>query len=87
MECIIGGSGYAGAGEAPAQRMKLGAEVVVAADEVSHGQQRDLYFVAVVVPPQPEPEVNSYSGNDSDSDGKPVSPPAPFVGNRNPWLS
>ncbi|XP_073363193.1 uncharacterized protein [Aegilops tauschii subsp. strangulata] len=73
MECIrilskrtIGGSGDAGAGEAPAQRMKLRTEVVVAADEVSRGQQRNLDFIAVVVPPQPKPEVHSYSDNDSD---------------------
>jgi hypothetical protein len=59
--------------------MKLGAEVAVATDEVSRGQQRDLDFVAVVVPPQPEPEVHSYSGNDSDSDEKLVSPP-PLLG-------
>jgi hypothetical protein len=55
--------------------MKLGAEVAVTTDEVSRRQQRDLDFVAAVVPPQPEPEVHSYSGNDFDSDGKPVSPP------------
>ena len=69
----IGGSGDAGAGEAPAQRVKLGTEVAVAADEVSRGQQHDLDFVGAVVPPQPEPEVNSNSGNNCDSDGKPVS--------------
>ena len=47
----IEGSGDAGAGEAPAQCMKLDAEVAVAADEVTRGQKRDLDFVAVVVPP------------------------------------
>ena len=69
----IGGSGDAGAGEAPAQRVKLATEVSIAADEVSHRQQHDLEFVGAVVPPQPEPEVNSNSGNNCDSDGKPVS--------------
>jgi hypothetical protein len=59
--------------------MKLGAEVAVATDEVSHEQQHDLDFIAVVVPPLPEPEVHSYSGTDSDSDGKSVSPP-PLLG-------
>jgi hypothetical protein len=49
----IEGSGDAGAGEAPAQRMKLGTEVVVAADEASRGQQHDLDFVGPVVPPPP----------------------------------
>ena len=68
----IGGSGDAGAGEAPAQRVKLGTEVAVAADKVSCGKHHDLEFVGAVVPPQPEPEVNSNSGNDCDSDGKPV---------------
>ena len=47
----IGGSGDAGAGEAPAQRVKLATEVSVAADEVSRGQQHDLDFVGAVVPP------------------------------------
>ena len=47
----IGGSGDAGAGEALAQRVKLGTEVAVAADEVSRGQQHDLDFVGAVVPP------------------------------------
>ena len=47
----IGGSGDAGAGEAPAQRMKLATKVSVAADEVSRGQQHDLDFVGAVVPP------------------------------------
>jgi hypothetical protein len=70
----IRGSGDAGAGEAPTQRVKLGTEVAVAADEVSRGQHHDLDFVgAVVPPPQPEREVNSNSGNDYDSDGKLVS--------------
>ena len=49
----IGGSGDAGAGEAPAQRVKLGTEVAIAADEVSRGQQHDLDFVGAVVPPPP----------------------------------
>ena len=40
----------AGAGEAPAQHMKLGVEVAVTSDEVSRRQQRYLDFVAVVVP-------------------------------------
>ena len=69
----IGGSGDAGAGEAPAQRVKLATEVSVAADEVSRGQQHDLEFVGAVLPPQLEPEVNSNSGNNCDSNGKPVS--------------
>ena len=95
MECIrilpkrtIDGNGDTGASEAPAQRMKMDTEVAVAADEVSRGLQRDLDFVAAVMPPQPEPEVHNYSGNDSDFDGKPISPPSPdpFVWNRNPWL-
>jgi len=47
----IGGSGDAGAGEAPAQRVKLGTEVSVTADEVSRGQQHDLDFVGAIVPP------------------------------------
>ena len=47
----IGGSGDAGAGEAPAQRVKLATEVSVAADEVSRGQQHDLEFIGTVVPP------------------------------------
>ena len=47
----ISGSGDAGAGEAPAQRVKLATEVSVAADEVSRGQQHDLEFVGAVVPP------------------------------------
>ena len=66
----IGGSGDASAGEAPAQRMKLGTEVAIAADEVLRGQQHDLDFVSIVVPPQPDTEVHGYSGNNSDSDGK-----------------
>ena len=45
----IGGSGNAGAGEAPAQRVKLGTEVSVAADEVSCGQQHDIDFVGAIV--------------------------------------
>ena len=49
----IGGSGDAGAGEAPAQRVKLATEVSVAADEVLRGQQHDLEFVSAVVPPPP----------------------------------
>ena len=54
--------------------MKLGTEVVVAADKLSDGQQYDLDFVGAVVPlPQPEPEVNSNSGNDCASDEKTVS--------------
>ena len=72
-EAHHGGSGDAGAGEAPAQRVKLAAEVSVAVDKVSRGQQHDLEFIGTVVPPQPEPEVNSNSGNNCDSDGKPVS--------------
>ena len=51
----IGGSGDAGAGEAPAQRVKLATEVSVAADEVSRGQQHDLDFVGAIVPPSPPP--------------------------------
>ena len=47
----IGGSGDAGAGEAPAQRVKLATEVSVAADEVPRGQEHDLEFVGAVVPP------------------------------------
>ena len=47
----IGGSGDTGAGEAPAQRVKLATEVSVTADEVSRGQQHDLEFVGAVVPP------------------------------------
>ena len=47
----IGGSGDAGAGEAPAQRVKLATEVSIAADEVSRGQQHDLEFIGAVVPP------------------------------------
>ena len=73
MKHTIGGSGDAGASEAPAQRVKLATEVSVAADEVSRGQQHDLEFIGAVVPPQLEPEVNSNSGNNCDSDGKPVS--------------
>ena len=69
----IGGSGDAGAGEAPAQRVKLGTEVAAVADEVSHGQQHDLDFVDATMPPQPEPEVNSNSDNDCNSDRKPIS--------------
>ena len=70
----IGGSGDAGAGEAPAQHVKLGTEVTVAADKVLCRQQHDLDFVGTVVPPpQPELEINSNSGNDCDSDGKLVS--------------
>ena len=47
----IGGSGDAGAGEAPAQRVKLGTKVAIAADEVSRGQQHNLDFIGAVVPP------------------------------------
>ena len=47
----IGGSGDAGAGEAPAQRVKLGIEVVVVTNEVSRGKQHDLDFVGAFVPP------------------------------------
>ena len=50
-KCTIGGSGDAGAGEAPAQRVKLGTEVAVTADEVSCGQQHDLDYAGIVVPP------------------------------------
>ena len=50
----IRGSGDAGAGEAPAQRVKLGTEVTVTAGEVSRGQQHDLDFVGTVVPPPPQ---------------------------------
>jgi hypothetical protein len=78
-KCTIGGSDDAGAGEAPAQCVKLGTEVVIAANEVSHGQQRDLDVFAAVVPRQPEPEVHSNSSNDSDSNGKPVSHLYPFL--------
>ena len=74
----VGGSGDAGAGEAPAQHVKLGTEVAVAADEVSRGQQHDLDFVGTIVPPQLESEVNNNFGNDCDSDGKPISH-LPFV--------
>ena len=49
----IGGSGDAGAGEAPTQRVKLGTEVTVTAGEVSPGQQRNLDLIGVVVPPLP----------------------------------
>ena len=49
----IGGSGDSGAGEAPAQRVKLATEVSVAADEVSRGQQHDIDFVGAIVPPPP----------------------------------
>ena len=47
----IGGSGGAGASEAPAQRVKLATEVSVAADEVSREQEHDLEFIGAVVPP------------------------------------
>ena len=47
----IAGSGDAGAGEAPAQRVKLDTEVAAATDDVSHGQQHDLDFVGAIVPP------------------------------------
>ena len=67
----IGGSGDAEAGEAPAQRVKLGTEVAVAADKVSRRQKHDLDFIGAV--PQPQPEVNSNTGNDCDSDRKLVS--------------
>ena len=72
-KCTIGGSGDAGAGEAPAQRVKLAIEVSVTADEVSRGHHNDLEFIGAIMPPQLEPEVNSNSGNNCDSDGKPVS--------------
>ena len=49
----IGASGDARAGEAATQRVKLGTEVVVAAAEVSRGQQYDLDFVGTIVPPPP----------------------------------
>ena len=66
---IIGGSGNGRAGEALAQRVKLGIEVGITADEISRGQQHNLDFLDAVVPPHPELEVNS---NDCDSYEKPV---------------
>ena len=62
----IGGSGDARAGEAPAQHVKLGTEVSVAADKVSRGPQHDLDFVGAIMPPQPKLEVNNNFGNDCD---------------------
>ena len=49
----IGGSGDAGAGEAPTQRVKLATEVSVTAAKVSCGQQQDLEFIVAIVPSPP----------------------------------
>ncbi|KAE8797150.1 E3 ubiquitin-protein ligase [Hordeum vulgare] len=62
----IGGSGNAGAAEAPEQGVKMEREVVVAAAEVS----LDLDVVDGVVLPQLEPEVLSDDVDNKDEDGK-----------------
>lgn len=75
----IGGSGDAGAAEAPEHGVKLETDVAVAADEVSRGQKCDVDIVDGVVLPLPEPEVPSDFGDGSDDDGKPVSHLYPFM--------
>ena len=75
----IGGSGDAGAAEAPEHDMNMEREVVVASDKVL----LHLDVVDGIVLPQPEPEVHTdsddHSGDDSDDDGQLVSHLYPFM--------
>ena len=78
----IRGSGDAGTAEAPEHGVKLETEVVVAADEVSHGQKSDGDGVVL---PLPEPEVHNdsdeHSSGDNDSNGELVCHIYPFLVN------
>nr|XP_020185199.1 uncharacterized protein LOC109770892 [Aegilops tauschii subsp. strangulata] len=72
----IGGSGDAGASEAPAQRVKLATEVSVAADEVSRGQ---LVCTQMRLRPAPAPDVDlgpGYAARNAPGPEEPVESPA-----------